>query len=340
MPGVELLGSMMRQINREKKKPLDILTFSTHESWQSFIAMTGHNFYHVPSPERKMWMVDYRPIPPNVRMIHGEPDNDQQFDLVLSQTSFQQFMVADNVSRIYGVPHVNVEHTLPLQAWSDDQLNQIVTSKKNSDCKKFVFITEFNRNKWGFNEDEAEVIFHGIDTNIFKGWTGKDERIICVANMYHERGDLLGWETFENVVIKNRMKCMLVGDNQGMSRRATCLRDLVTKLQESRVFFNTSLWSPIPISVLEAMAVGLPVITTENCDLPRVIQNGFNGFISNDEAFLKEKLEWCLHEDNFKEVRKMGQNARSTILKHFGLWRFIDSWNNVFEETVGLRKRR
>jgi glycosyltransferase involved in cell wall biosynthesis len=67
--------------------------------------------------------------------------------------------------------------------------------------------------------------------------------------------------------------------------------------------------------------------------IPEVVQDGVNGFISNDEGYLRDRLIWCLR--NPDEAAKLGEAARETILNRFSLDKHVDAWNNVFKEVYG-----
>ena len=62
--------------------------------------------------------------------------------------------------------------------------------------------------------------------------------------------------------------------------------------------------------LLEAMACGIPVITTPNTAGPDLLTDGSEGFIVpiRDVETLKEKLEWCYR--NRSQLREMGRAAR------------------------------
>ena len=64
--------------------------------------------------------------------------------------------------------------------------------------------------------------------------------------------------------------------------------------------------------------------------IPSIIENGVNGFISNDE---KELRSYILLLQKDKELReKIGNNARQTILEKFTENRFIEEWNSIFNK--------
>lgn len=71
-----------------------------------------------------------------------------------------------------------------------------------------------------------------------------------------------------------------------------------------------SLVEGLPLVILEAMASGIPVITTPNAGGADIITDGVEGFIVpvRDVVALKEKLEWC--ERHPLELAEMGKAAR------------------------------
>ncbi|OUL19795.1 glycosyl transferase family 1 [Nostoc sp. RF31YmG] len=76
------------------------------------------------------------------------------------------------------------------------------------------------------------------------------------------------------------------------------------------VFVFPSLVEGFGLVLLEAMACGIPVITTPNTAGPDIITDGVEGFIIpiRDVEALKEKLEWC--HSHPQELAEMGRAAR------------------------------
>ena len=76
------------------------------------------------------------------------------------------------------------------------------------------------------------------------------------------------------------------------------------------VFVFPSLVEGFGLVLLEAMACGIPVITTPNTAGPDIITDGVDGFIIpiRDVDAIKEKLEWCYNNPN--ELAEMGKAAR------------------------------
>ncbi|MDJ1185071.1 glycosyltransferase family 4 protein [Roseofilum casamattae] len=81
------------------------------------------------------------------------------------------------------------------------------------------------------------------------------------------------------------------------------------------VFVFPSLVEGFGLVLLEAMACGIPIITTPNTAGPDIITDGVEGFIVpiRDSQALQEKLEWCM--DRPIELKAMGQAARKKAEK-------------------------
>ena len=79
---------------------------------------------------------------------------------------------------------------------------------------------------------------------------------------------------------------------------------------KASVFVFPSLVEGFAMVLLEAMACGVPIITTPNTAGPDIITDGVEGFIVplRDVDALKEKIQWC--HDHPAELRAMGVAAR------------------------------
>ena len=93
-------------------------------------------------------------------------------------------------------------------------------------------------------------------------------------------------------------------------------------------------------NIIEAMASGLPVITTANCAGPDLIEDGVTGFIIpiRDADAICEKLAWVY--DHPKEAMEMGQRARdrvASLTQADYRRRFADRIHEVWQSIGGAR---
>lgn len=334
------LSGIMRGINRDPNKPLNILTGPTHHAYETNLCRTGHNFY-------ALYHETFIKHPSSVKM----PDNyiilpelpiEQQlkpdivFDLILSQNKFSQFQILSQLNQQYQVCHINIEHTIanndPKTGWTQKRINQF--TQMSADVN--IFISKHSRDVWGFDDSNGQIILHGIDTKKFCGpYVGDDKRVLTVVNDFANREWCCGFNLYRTVT--QGLPVSPVGDTPGLSESAKNTDDLIEKYRHAAVFLNTSLWSPVPMALLEAMAVGVPIVTTATCMMPDIIQNGTNGFITNDPKELRQSLIAILQ--NPELGREMGEKGRQTVIDMFGLDRFVSEWNEVLIGAAGMQRK-
>ncbi len=322
-----ILGTILRAATKKEGQPLNILTFPTHERYESGLAKTGHNFYAYRGPGIKDWDTTYAPLPANYHLLEPErePPLELDFDLILSQNKFGQFAVAKHFSHAYHCPLVSLEHTLPVPNWTTDTLRKLTAMKGHTN----VFISEYSINQWGFKQEEAVVVHHGVDTDMFAPREAtKKAHLLSVVNDWPNRDWCCGFTLWRN--LSQGLPVHVVGNSPGFSLPAKNTNELVQFYNEAQVFLNTSLVSPVPTVLLEAMACGCAVVSTATCMIPEIITNGVNGFISNDPAELRKHCETLLKQP--KLAARLGRAARQTILNRFSMDSFVSSWNNVLQQ--------
>ena len=96
------------------------------------------------------------------------------------------------------------------------------------------------------------------------------------------------------------------------------------------VFINTSHFDNTPISVIEAMALGLPVISTNVGGIPFLLENRKNALLVNDSDTLAMV-------NNIKEIFS-NQDIRNTIIKNARLIAESFDWSVVKEKWLDILK--
>jgi len=305
------------------KNKYKILTFPTHERYQTQLCKTGHDFYEFNLPKQKKWNLDQCPFPENYYSLpESELYSCLDYDFILSQSKFWQFQVASQISNSLNIPIISLEHTVPLFGIQPDSQIQ---NMSNMIGNINIFITEYSKNEWNIPV-ESHIIKHGIDTETFIPLDIKKENIILtVANDFVNRDYCLNFKGWKRIT--SNLPTKLIGDNPGLSISAP-IEILVREYNKCSVYLNTSTLSPIPTSLLEAMSCGCAVVSTATCEIPNIIKNGYNGFISNDENEINNYLKLLLTDDKLR--KDIGANARKTIEENYSEQRFIKEWNELF----------
>lgn len=101
-------------------------------------------------------------------------------------------------------------------------------------------------------------------------------------------------------------------------------KDISTLYAMSDIFVCSSQWQePLARVHYEAMAAGLPIITSNRGGNPEVIEEGKNGYIVNDfenpDAYAEKIINLLNNENKRKQIGKYG---RAKVEKEF-------NWNRV-----------
>lgn len=106
-------------------------------------------------------------------------------------------------------------------------------------------------------------------------------------------------------------------DHEGVISYCGFVDDVREFLVNSTVYVLPSYHEGMPRSVLEAMAIGRPVITTNVPGCRETVVNGINGWLvpKEDSEALAEKMRWFI--DNQSKISQMGFNSREIAVKKF-----------------------
>ncbi len=88
----------------------------------------------------------------------------------------------------------------------------------------------------------------------------------------------------------------------------------------------------IPNVIMEAMATGLPIISTYHAGIPELITDEFNGYLveEKDSEEYAKKIRKLLTED----ISFIPLNARKTIEEKFNLKKQQIKLNSIYEELL------
>ncbi len=317
---------------------LKILTFNWHEPYLCLLSKMGHEFLVIepevaPGKIRK-WDQNMRPLPENVRLLSLEDARGQldrnEVDLIIAHN------VKDLIElKNYTLPKIMVFHNrltteIDLGNGRVDREEYFTKIQPVIQPVKKVFISQSKQKDWGL---DGKVILPGLDVSEFDAYTGRDPQILRVGNLLKERDLMLGYSASQQVV--DGFSTVTLGMNPSLpdSRLSRGFQDLKDHYSHCRVFLNTTVdeyEDGYNLAMLEAMATGMPVVSTFNRTSP--IENGVNGYISDDIEVLRASVAELL--ENPDKSREMGQKAKETVEKRFGVTAFLKSWTEVIQESI------
>lgn len=109
-------------------------------------------------------------------------------------------------------------------------------------------------------------------------------------------------------------------------------------LRQADIFIMSSVSEGLPVSQLEAMAVGLPMIVTDAGGMPDVIQESNAGVVaprSNPEALANAIVSMA--QDPSK-LQKLGALARSCYERHYTIERMAQDYERLYLSCLGARR--
>lgn len=118
--------------------------------------------------------------------------------------------------------------------------------------------------------------------------------------------------------------------------------DIPDILHASDVFVLTSHWEGLPISILEAMRAGLPVIASRVGGIAEAVEDQVTGFLveRRDVDAVANALQVLKSKPELR--KKMGQAGRERYLKLFSAQHMVDQTGKVYESVMrsAYKKKR
>jgi len=118
--------------------------------------------------------------------------------------------------------------------------------------------------------------------------------------------------------------------------------EVVDLIKDSDLFIAPSVKSQdgdiegIPVVIMEAMARGLPILSTRHAGIPELVEDGKSGFLvpERDPDALAEKLAYLVqHQDLWPRMRRAG---RDFIERHHDVEKLNDRMVQMFHQLLGV----
>ena len=212
---------------------------------------------------------------------------------------------------------------------------------------KVVVLTHTDKKKWGYKNCTVIPNFTNLRPNITI--SEKDDfNFIWVGRMCHQKGvDILldVWNRF--CKINDRCKLIIVGDGTGKYKEMmekylseSYFKNRITYIPQtddityyyslSSVFISTSRFEGLPLVLVEAATMGLPIIGFDITGNDEVIVNGKNGY-SVPLYDIDKYVEYMNSLYVNKNVLQSMGNASKEISNSFSKDEIMKKWNDLFK---------
>jgi glycosyltransferase involved in cell wall biosynthesis len=193
------------------------------------------------------------------------------------------------------------------------------------------------------------VVWNGIEDTVFRAQPGVDDevRIVMVARFAPQKDH----DTLIRALkgLEGRWRVLLIGDGAlrgeherlardlGIADRVEFLgsrRDVPEILSKAHVFVLTTNWEGLPISILEGMRAGLPVVASNVGGIAELVQDGQNGFLVPrfDAQSVRMALQRLVSDRALRE--RFGRASRTRYEADFTAQRMFDQMRSVYASVL------
>ncbi|GAC1464022.1 MAG: glycosyltransferase family 4 protein [Chloroflexota bacterium] len=309
---------------------LKILIWHVHGSYLDAITSLEHDWYLPVVPGEDGYGGRRWSSPAWVHEVPAASVQDLDLDLVIFQTpkNYREDQFNILSSQQQRLPRIYLEHNVP-RPHAVEQRHPVDDPRV-----LVVHVTHFNRLMWDHDGPTTMVIEHSVAIDRTIRYDGAMARGITVINGMPRRNRIVGLDIF--LQARERVPLDAAGiDSESFGGLGDIpYRDLHRRIALYRFLFSPIRYTSLPLAVVEAMTIGMPVVALATTEVPTVITNGENGYISCNVDELIDRMRFLLSAPD--EARRMGDNARATADLRFGLERFKRDWNMAFERASNL----
>ena len=195
------------------------------------------------------------------------------------------------------------------------------------------------RNIPGYAGEDAIIRFYK-DPDEYTNWSGEDKIILNFSQSMKQRKDHCGYNIWEKTTNGYPRKVYGPG-NEDLKTDwgGIAIPEEQKKLyKKSRCYFYYGTTpASYTLTTIEAIMTGIPMIVAgkglhpdlykqDTYEMEDFIQNGQNGFISNDVGDLRRSIDVLMND--YEGAKKISENSRQTAIQLFGRDKIAQEWNS------------
>jgi glycosyltransferase involved in cell wall biosynthesis len=260
---------------------------------------------------------------------------------------------AATAARCHGMPYVLQTHgmVVPSHHPLAGPLDRVWTRKLLRDAKKVLYLTEQEREQL-VEVARTQLAFMALENGVPEysaaGQRPGPPEVLFVARMHARKRPLVFVDMAKKLLDEGLdARFTLVGpdEGEGAALRVALQDDpriswegaldpaaIPERMAAASVYVLPSVREPYPMSVLEAMSVGLPVVVCADCGLAPVVRQARCGIVADLEMSALAAAVKSILGDRLR-AHAMGERARETARSQFSMRaigeRLIDVYNEV-----------
>lgn len=355
------LENLIRSIDRTKFNL--IVVFPLESILQNEFEKMGIKCYRLPlawwfpiGVSDDTWKCALKNAPNAIEpLIHIIKDN--KIDMVLSNTSVNfDGMIASAVCKVVHVLYMHAAFVPNIYTQLSDKEKSEIYKLMGYLSFRVVCCSQILQQFMSSFIDNSCTILNGIDVSsfVFKQRTlahGEKLKMVCVGHyndnkQQHFVIEVLNILKKKHQDILDRVHYTMIGpyeeeyikklksmtEKYGLEKYVefkSFSNDIRSELNNYNCYVNSSKTENFPLSVMEAMANGLPVLATVNDGTLQLIDNGITGMLFETEDEMADGIKDIL--TNTDKIEQMSKKSRLFIENGFTLDRLGNNFNELFE---------
>lgn len=287
-------------------------------------------------------------------------------DIIHAHFAAIQTEIALKIARSFGIPYVFTAHAYDIFINPDAG----ALREKFESASKAITISDFNKeyllNLLGEDlREKIEVVRCGVrleDFKLVERKPGDKVRILLVGRFVEKKGVRYAIEAFKEaasdisnaelrIIGDGELKDEIVGmiDASGLREKVVLLGPMpqsavLKEMEGADIFLLPSVTAEngdregVPVSIMEASATGLPVVSSLHTGIPEVVIEGKTGFLApeKDTALLARRLKELIRNPDLR--RSMGKEGRANIERLYSHKAEMERLEGLFKELMKGRE--
>ncbi|SCG61890.1 Glycosyl transferases group 1 [Micromonospora echinaurantiaca] len=321
---------------------MNVLLWHVHGSWTTSFVHGKHHYLIPVTPDRGPYGLGRaRTYPWPDTAVEVTPDHlaTTDVDLVILQRPEELDLATQWLGRRPGrdLPAIYVEHNTP----KDGQVPNSRHPMADRDDLLIAHVTGFNELFWDTGATRTTVVDHGIVAPTVE-YTGELDRLAVVINEPVRRWRVTGTDLlprFAEIAPLDVFGMGVAGlpDRLGLPGDRVTVHDDVpqarmhTELARRRAYLHLCRWTSLGLSLIEAMAIGMPVVALATTEAVMAVPPGAGALSTRVDVLLDAARRFMAEP---AEARRAGAEARLAARDRYGLDRFLADWDRLLEEEV------